>query len=208
MIDCPNGNVRDALPDYLHDRLDTARRREVEAHLAGCEECREELALLRALRVTMHRAPVVDAEAIAAAIPPYRAPVGRSWAIGWRAAAAVVALAVGGTSIALLLARAPVVDEDVTPYVVQAVPTPRADPATSVVVPRSVTGAPRTVETPRPEPVATVDVRELAMAAGSISDLSDGELSALVEGIESLDAVPSTEVEGDDPTTLGRQEDI
>ena len=40
MIDCPNGDVRDALPDYLHDRLDTARRRQVESHLAGCDACR------------------------------------------------------------------------------------------------------------------------------------------------------------------------
>ena len=35
MIDCPNGGVRDALPDYLNDRLDAARRRQVESHLGG-----------------------------------------------------------------------------------------------------------------------------------------------------------------------------
>ena len=57
-------------------------------------------------------------------------------------------------------------------------------------------------------PSATVVDRELAMAGGTITDLSDGELSALVDGIESLDAVPSTEVEGEEPMSLGRQEDI
>ena len=46
------------------------------------------------------------------------------------------------------------------------------------------------------------------MAGGSITDLSDGELSALVDGIESLDGVLSTEVDGDAPIPLGRQEDI
>ena len=206
MIDCPNGDVRDALPDYLHDRLDTARRRRVEAHLAGCDACREELALLRALRVTMRRAPAVDSEAIAAAIPPYRAPARRGWAVGWRAAAAVVAIAVGGTSIALLRGRAPAVRQDVTPYV-QAVPTPRRESPTVAVTPSPVPRAPA-IASPSRQPVATVVSRELAMAGGSINDLSDGELSALVDGIESLDAVPSTEVEGDEPAPLGRQEDI
>ena len=211
MIDCPNGDVRDALPDYLHDRLDTARRREVESHLAGCEACREELALLRALRVTMRRAPAVNAEAIAAAIPAYHAPARRGWAMGWRTAAAVVALAVGGTSIALLNRRAPSAGEDVTPYVKTA-SEPRRDSATPaaprapVVAARPADATPPTA-TPGRTP-ATATNRELAMAGGTIGDLSDGELSALVEGIESLDAVPSAEVDGEEPMSLGRQEDI
>jgi anti-sigma factor RsiW len=207
MIDCPNGDVRDALPDYLHDRLDAELRRRVESHLAGCDACRAELSLLRALRVQMRGVPAVDVEAIAAAIPPYRAPAARSRVVSWRAAAAVVAFAVGGTSIALLWGRGPVASEDVTPYV-QAGPTPHRDSATVVVAPRS--GAPRAPASvaPRNQPVGTVISRELAMAGGSITDLSDGELSALVESIESLDAVPSTEVEGDEPMTLSRPEDI
>jgi anti-sigma factor RsiW len=206
MTDCPNGDVRDALPDYLHDRLDTVRRREVETHLAGCDTCREELALLRALRVTMRRAPAVHAEAIAAAIPPYRAPARRAWAMGWRAAAAVVALVVGGTSIALLTGRAPSRGEAVTQNA-PSVPEPRRDGGPLVVPsPPAVVSAPA-IDAPRTRPVAPVANPELAMAGASISDLSDGELSALVEGIESLDAVLSTEVEGGDPVPLARQED-
>ena len=207
MIDCPNGDVRDALPDYLSDRLDTARRRQVESHLAGCDACREELALLRALRVTMRRAPAVDVAAIAAAIPPYRVPARRSWATGWRVAAAIVALAVGGTSIVLLRSRAPVAREDVTPYV-RGVPAPHPESPTVAVVPPSPEAVAPAIPTPRSQPVATSANRELAMAGGSITDLSDGELSALVEGIESLDGVLSTEVDGDAPIPLGRQEDI
>ena len=207
MIDCPNGDVRDALPDYLHDRLDTARRRQVESHLAGCDACREELALLRSLRVTMRRAPAVDAKAIAAAIPPYRVPAQRSWAIGWRAAAAIVAIAVGGTSIALLRGRAPDAREDVTPYV-QSVPAPNRESATPVSAPPAAVAQAPVRPAPRTPSPTIVTNRELAMDAGTITDLSDGELSALVEGIESLDAVPSTEVEGDAPMPLGRQEDI
>jgi anti-sigma factor RsiW len=200
MTDCPNGEVRDALPDYLHGRLDTARHREVEAHLAGCDACREELALLRALRATLGRAPAVDASAIAATIPPYRVPARRGWATGWRVAAAVVAIAVGGTSIVLLRGREPIVREDGSPYV-QTVPTPHRDSAAETVAPPSAPA----IATPSPRP--TVVNRELAMAGGAISDLSDRELSALVEGIESLEAVPSTEVDGEEPVSLGRQGD-
>jgi anti-sigma factor RsiW len=139
MTDCSNGDLRDALPDYLHDRLDAARRRQVESHLAGCEACREELSLLRALRATMRRASPVDVEAIAAAIPPYRAPAQRSWAIGWRAAAAIVAIAVGGTSmIALLRGRGPDAPENVGAYV-QTVPVPRREPSVAWTRARSPT---------------------------------------------------------------------
>ena len=207
MTDCPNGEVRDALPDYLNDRLDTTRRREVESHLAGCDACREELSLLRALRTSMRRAPSVNVEAIAAAIPAYRAPVRRGWSTGWRVAAAVVALAAGGTSIALLRARTSVERVDVSPYVT-VVQTPRPEPVPSVATPPS-----RAVERPdRPTPVAepsqVVAPRELAMAGGSIGELSDAELSALDDDIESLDALPAADVEGAEPVSVAAPEGI
>ncbi len=206
MIDCPNGDVRDALPDYLHDRLEPARRRDVESHLAGCEACREELSLLRALRVTMGGAHAVDVEAIAAAIPPYRKPAARGWATTWRAAAAIVAIAVGGASIALLRGRSPAERENVSAYV-QRASAPNGGAATPIAAapPAVVPAPPRAAPS---NPSATAANRELAIEAGAITDLSDRELSALVEGIESLDAVPSTDVEADQPMPLGRQEDL
>ena len=102
MIDCPNGEVRDQLPDYLHDRLESSARMSVERHLADCAACRDELALLRDLRGTLQRAPRIDVAAVAAAIPAYRPAAQQSWAGGWRTAAAIAVIAVGGTSIALL----------------------------------------------------------------------------------------------------------
>jgi len=204
MIDCPNGDVRDALPEYLNDRLDAARRRDVESHLAGCEACRDELSLLRALRVTMRRGASVDTAAIAAAIPPYRAPARRGWGTGWRVAAAVVALAAGGTSMVLLRARTPAVREDVTPYV-QATPTPPSSTSPSEPTPGESASAPHT---PVREPLPAPATRELAMAGGTISDLSDRELSTLVESLESLDAVPAAEVEGAEPVPIGSPEGI
>ncbi|HUQ45469.1 MAG TPA: zf-HC2 domain-containing protein [Gemmatimonadaceae bacterium] len=101
MTDCPNGDMRDLLPDLLHDRLALAVRRDVELHVGTCAECRAELALLRAMRVSLGRGPAVDVAAVAAAIPAYRSPARRAWG-GWRAAAAIMILAAGGTSVAVL----------------------------------------------------------------------------------------------------------
>ena len=205
MTDCPNGDVRDALPDYLNQRLGPERRREVESHLAGCAECRDELSLLRAMRATARRAPAVDVEAIAASIPPYRAPVRRMWGTRSRIAAAIVAIAIGGSSLVLLRERPGARPVVVTPTVAVA-PTTAPDP-------RPVAPAPATAEAPAavpaaPEPAiaSAVPVRELAIAGGSIGDLSDRELSALVEQIESLDGVPSAEVETPEPVSMPAQE--
>jgi hypothetical protein len=46
-------------------------------------------------------------------------------------------------------------------------------------------------DVPTPAPVE----RELAMSGGTLTDLSDRELNSLLREIESLDAVPSTDVE-------------
>jgi anti-sigma factor RsiW len=173
MTDCPNGELRDLLPDLLHGRLEDADRRMVEAHLARCADCRAELELLRQLRGALHRAPPVDVAAIVAAIPPYRAPARRSWG-GWRAAAAVALIAVGGTSVAI----ANRVGD-------QPAPSPaRAASAPSVGTTAAAPGVPR----------------ELAVS-GAVGDLSDSELSMLLDGIESLDVLPSAEVEYGLPVT-------
>jgi anti-sigma factor RsiW len=151
MNDCPNGAVRDLLPDYLHDRLDANDRTEVEAHLRSCADCRTELALLAELRGALRRAPAVDVSAIAAAIPPYRR-VGRRWSANWRIAASITLLVAGGASVALIQRAAP----------------------------------PAPARSARPE---------LAVGTAVVSDLSDRELATLINQIETLDAVPSTEVD-------------
>jgi hypothetical protein len=196
MIDCPDGDVRDLLPDYLHDRLTPSDRRAVDVHLASCEACRNELALLRDLRGTLRRAPAVDMDAIAAAIPAYRAPAARRVASGWRVAAAVAAIVVGGASVALLHRTAG--------------PANSAPPEMAVVPDPGDAGQPSgtSVAQPAPDDLATgaqsaesiaqaVEPfeRELAVAGGAINELSDGELATLVADLESLDPVPSTEVE-------------
>jgi hypothetical protein len=147
----------------------------------------------------MGRAPRVRVDAIAAAIPPYRAPAHRSSATRWRAASAIAAIAIGGTSIALLRDRGGDADRVGTPRMAVEAESIRergsmdiaAAPGSGATT-STLPGVERSVPGPASDPV---DRGELAMAGGAIGELSDGELSALVEGMESLEALPSAEVE-------------
>src|SRR5258705_13517723 len=108
MIDCMNAEIRDRLPDLLHERLDSETRAAVVAHVAACEACRQELAVLKATKGLLARVPRVDAARIAsavvaqskAAVPatPRVPSTGRTW-VSWRMAAAIVLAALGGAAI-------------------------------------------------------------------------------------------------------------
>ena len=213
MIDCPNGELRDLLPDYLHDRLESSARASVERHLAECAPCRDELALLRDVRGTLRRAPRIDVAAVAAAIPAYRPPARATSASGWRVAAAIIAIVIGGTSIVFMgRSRQPAV---VAGNAVAASTTHGPSVAERTVHTPVASSEPATQPPSRPTPVQThvaPSVRsaptpkgeELAMAGGTIADLSDGELSDLIGDLESLDAVPSAEVESTESLLTGR----
>ena len=209
MNDCPNGDIRDLLPDLLHDRLDASERERVESHVATCEPCAAELGLLRDLRATMRRVPAIDTSAIAASIPAYRVPVRRRWT-AWRAAAAIAAIAVGGTSIAVANRQSgvPIVVEKPSndvPNGARPAPNPAegAAPGSSPIARSPQVAAatpPGRPDVTTPGATAMVD-QELAMAGGTVTDLSDGELDALLDELETFDAVPSTDVEGALPVT-------
>jgi anti-sigma factor RsiW len=207
MNDCPKGEIRDLLPDLLHGRLSTSERERVEAHVATCALCDAELALLRDLRATMRRVPTIDTSAIAAAIPPYRAPARRSWA-GWRAAAAIATIAIGGTSIAIATrspdlpkhAEAPSASIPVERQPVAGVAPSVMPPAPSSGSSEQIASTTTPVRQPT-APAAEASAGELAMGGGTESDLSDRELSALLDEIETLDALPSADVESALPMT-------
>ena len=205
MNDCPNADVRDLLPDLLHDRLDEAMRAMVESHVQGCADCRAELALLRDVRAALRQTPVLNIAAITAAVPSYRAPVRRSW-VGWRVAAAVTLVAAGGSSLLVMQRDVPsYVDSSpvaVTPVRGTSTPLVVVPDAHAVAVAPSVeapAGAVARVPRTRDDsPVAQTRAsgsRELGMAGSSLTDLNDRELASLLEAIESLDALPSTDVE-------------
>lgn len=171
MTDCRNAEMRDRLPLLAAGRLDGAPAAALAAHLAQCEECRAELALLERVRAVTSRAPEVHTARIVAAVrgaPRARraAPTATratSWR-RWRVAAAAAAAAV----LAMLAYEG-------------------RDPAGS--------GAPAGPEAPRS--VASNDSIVVAGTelsfGGGLSDLSADELSQLVASLDDFEALPSAE---------------
>ncbi len=178
MTDCPDGTVRDLLPELVNDRLAPDVRRRVNAHVRECADCRQELELLNGIRASLRSGPLMDVAAIVAGIPAYRAPR-HSW-VGWRAAAAIVLLAVGGTSVAVLQ-RETATGPDVGPTSVA-----RTRPGASPIDPPS-----RRPASPAVEGAAG----ELALGNPVIDELDDRELSTLLADLETLEAFPSPDEE-------------
>jgi anti-sigma factor RsiW len=161
--------MRERLPELLHGRLDGAAHGEVQAHLAGCDPCSAELALLRDARLVLQRAPAVDVARIVAALPRAGAPLAlarggsaasvRRLRGGWRpyAVAAGLLLAAGVSGGSWLQARA----GGGAPIVVAS--------ATDVAADRD------------------------RLLAVNVEGLSDDDIAGLLDGLEDLDAVPASE---------------
>jgi hypothetical protein len=79
MVDCTRDDIRDLLPDLVHDQLGPAERARVEQHLAECADCAAELKLLRSLRAGAFATPDVNIDRVAAAV---RASIAESAAAG------------------------------------------------------------------------------------------------------------------------------
>ena len=206
MNDCSNAEIRDQLPDLLHDHLDASSRVVVLAHVAECVDCRDELELLRSLQKTLNaRTPRVDIAYVVNALPkpPARRPQSQSipvprrrWS-DWRIAAGVTVLIAGGSSIALLR-RAPE-SADLRPLVTDS-------SANRAIAPTTGTGSvSRTPANPTtPAPVATVAQNDDADTVeegpdGRFGGLSDVQMQTLLNEIDGLKAVPVTEPE---PVTI------
>jgi anti-sigma factor RsiW len=93
-------HATDRLPEYVRGRLSDDERADVEAHLASCPACGEELQILEALRAAPEpRLEAAEAERLYTPLPP---PGRTAWRSGvWRAAAGI---AVVLTSYAVWLA--------------------------------------------------------------------------------------------------------
>ena len=209
MTDCPRGELRDLLPDLMHERLDAAVRADVVRHVAACPACAAELALLRSMRAALEPAPRVDAARIAAAaraaraasphVRPERARFGPAFdrPTAWRIAAAFAALAVGiaGWTIAL---RRPA-----RPTVAVVAPVRAHDTAPAAAPPTAVAAATPSVRQPRTaapdagtRTVAAAPRRGLVMDGG-VGDLPDSDVQELLQSLDSLRAIPDA-----DPTPV------
>lgn len=233
MRDCVNGEVRDRLPELVHERLSATERGAVLAHVSGCAECAAELALLHELRGALAVAPAVDVSRIMASLPPApgaavpvgdpkvvpigaarrRAPAVRaSWGGRWRVAAAIATLMVGGTSVGILTRQRG--DAGVAPAVRTADgSSPRGAPAPAAPAPVAGAAAPTSQPLNRSGAAPALAPVQVASRAGDVdqvgggllADATDAELQALIDEIEQFDGTPVVEPEPVSPaaTTNG-----
>ncbi len=222
MTDCPNAEMRDRLPDLLHDRLDASERAVVMAHVADCADCRAELEVLRGVqRMLIEDTPAVDVARIVAALPkPAQRPVvavaagrRRTW-VDWRMAAAITVLAVGAGSFSLLRhdaghvdASSEVVAERSAAPAASVTPAtpPSAQTSAATNSPKVADGSPGTSASPAsPAHVApsATQSEDVAIAepvetgeGGRLVNLSQRQLKALIDDIDQMPATPLTEVE-------------
>ena len=191
MNDCPDGNMRDLLPEYANGVLAAGIHERVGAHVARCTECAAEVALIRRVGAA-YPAPKVDVARIVAALPlPARrahGAQGRWRAQQWRIAAGIAIIAIGGISVVVLRSTMHSASTSVLTPAPVAVQTPvaAASPAVQPSAPTELAQL-----TPRPTPV---EIGELSFGGG-LSDLSDAQLKSLLREIDSLDGAPSTEPE-------------
>lgn len=175
MSDCQNVDIRERLPEYLSGTLSHVRRSEVSAHLASCQECAEELALLQLVREAYEASsPAVNVSAIVSQLPrKFSRPATRSY---WRRsqafqiAAAVSFIALGGFSLAV---------------------------ARSFFDGNATSSAGDTVIANAAAPVISF--------GGGVSDLGDEDLEALLSALESIEALPVTETAEPPLSGTGRQ---
>ena len=193
MTDCSNAEMRDRLPDLLHERLDSSARAAVMAHVAQCAECRAELTLLREARIALTSdMRAVDVASITRAVMAKtsqdivhalpRQRRAHTW-MDWRVAASIALLAIGGASYALIHSRPAVVTTQTPTMVAKAAPQPIEIP----------TVTPSHESTARAQaPARATSASELS-AAGGVGDLSDNDLRALLDDLQSIDAEPPTD---------------
>lgn len=185
MRDCPNGEIRDVLPEFVHGRLEAAAAARVQAHLTECDDCAAEVAALRSWQEELSAPVPVDLAAITAGVlarttaakvaAPTRGGFGSA---RWLRAAALV-LSVGGGSWL-------VVQQTLRPGGGPGQPAP-SGPVVAAVPEGTTTGL---------------------GFAGGVSDLGDTELQELEAAVAALEQEPIADVEtteGDWGTTTGSE---
>lgn len=188
MTDCPLVEVREMLPDYIHESLGDSERARVDAHLAVCRVCTEELGVLRSAHQVMSRlaVPFINTAAIVAALPRPRAlrpvgPVRRRSSTLIRLAAAISFISLGGISVGVARSyfrgTASIIDRSAASI---------GGAATSAAVP--VAGSVGSAG-------VTPSITHVLSVYPSISELGDAELESLLGELDRLEAVPMSEPE-------------
>ena len=170
MGDCDNVTIRELLPDYAAGTLDGDARSRVDAHLAGCPLCRDELALLATARRALQRPSSIDTARIGRGVVaatvagqgrrlPTRVPATR-WPAS-RLAASIALAAAGLATFGVWQTGRVANDSDTLAAVASPAVTARAAAALAPV--------------------------------GGLAELDENQLNTLLDDIASLEASPAAE---------------
>ena len=185
MNKCMSSEIQDLLPDLEHGKLNSAARQSVEAHLAGCESCREDLRIIRTVKSAAVFAPNISVDSVVRQIPPYRMPVpakqmpARGHVMQWLVAATVGVLLIGAGT---MLKNRPSAER---------YPSVAIDSPASINVPESVS---LSGSTPDLAAGQAAHAPALALVA-DVQELSDGNIQQLMDELENFDALPNSEPE-------------
>jgi anti-sigma factor RsiW len=190
MNKCIEVDIQEMLPDLLHGKLDASARARVEAHVASCEECTEELEVLRTVKSAAVFIPPIDVDRVVRQIPPYRLIVpaaqapARTRVVSWLVAASLAVVVLGGGSL-LMIQQKPLTQRLATSHSTQS----------GATAPDQVArGGATSIATPSGTASAAPHTHSLAMATG-VEGLSDNSLRQLMNDMDSFDALPTTEPE-------------
>ena|SRR6266436_6668165 len=191
MNKCINSDIQEMLPDLLHGALADDARKRVEAHVATCESCQEDLDVLRTVKSAAIFAPSIDVDGVVRQIPPYRTIVpgierpASTRVVSWLVAASLVLVVLGGGSVLMIQSKD---SRAANPAVYgQAPNTPAKNPEATNLSPSEsivVSGPDAPVVLPHPH--------GLALAADA-EGLSDGSLVQLMNDMDRFDALPGSE---------------
>lgn len=171
MIDCLNEEMRDRLPDLANESLESSARVLVVAHIMECASCAAEIEIIRSARLLIvNSTPRVNVAAIVGALPrPGTATSPERGVIPIQSARSARGRSWGSS------------------WRIAAAATFLAAGLGSYAVLRP--GSPAAVDT-----TVVVSTRGLALT-GTLADLSDAELDALMKDLDGIEALPSTDVE-------------
>jgi anti-sigma factor RsiW len=190
MNKCTELDIQEMLPDLLHGALGADARARVEAHIASCEDCAEELQVLRTVKSAAVFIPAIDVASVVRQIPPYRMIVpaaqapARSRLVSWLVAASLAVVVLGGGSL-LMIQKTPTVGRVAT---LGRSTSPNAAPTKTSSTNRGAT----TDASRAPAISATPAPHALAFASG-VDGLSDNNLRQLMNDMDSFDALPASE---------------
>jgi len=191
MNKCTDSDIQEMLPDLLHRALADGERLRVEAHLATCESCQEDLDVLRTVKSAAVFAPSIDVDSVVRQIPPYRTIVpaterpARTRVVSWLVAASLTLVVLGGGSVLF-----------------QSNGSPASSSPRYQQLPNGIAKAPEATKPSSAESVAaskpvvqpSIAPHQHALALAADADgLSDGSLVQLMNDMDGFDALPGSE---------------